>query len=253
MSETSDPQPEPTPGISLDELTAAFAQAIGSRADGRAGGEDEVTAGPAEPETSQATAVETSPTSTLPEPEPQSGGEEDPCEICPRTILEAMLFVGNRENRPLAASRAAELMRGVEPEEIAALADELNRRYSVNRCPYHVTHVGSGYRLVLREAFDPLRNRFLGRVRQARLSQAAIDVLAVIAYQQPLTSEQVSQMRGKPSGHVLSQLVRRGLLRLERRDPKRRIASYSTTDRFLKLFGLESIDDLPRSEDLDHQ
>ena len=164
-----------------------------------------------------------------------------------------MLFVGNRESRSLSAVRAAGLMRGVEPEEIAGLVGELNRRYAANGCPYHVASEGGGYRLTLRKAFHPLRNRFYGRVREARLSQAAIDVLAIVAYQQPLTSEKVGRLRGKPSSHLLAQLVRRGLLRIERRQAKRRTAQYFTTDRFLELFGLQSLDDLPQSEELDRQ
>ena len=80
-----------------------------------------------------------------------------------------------------------------------------------------------------------MRNRFYGRIREARLSQAAIDVLALVAYQQPITGEKLGRLRGKPSSHMLAHLVRRGLLRIERPDPKRRISHYRTTDRFLKL------------------
>ena len=111
-------------------------------------------------------------------------------------------------------------------------------------------HQGGGYRLTLRKSFHPLRNRFYGRIREARLSQGAIDVLAIVAYQQPLTSEQIGRLRGKPSSHVLAQLVRRGLLRIERKDTKRRTAQYFTTDRFLQLFGMQSLEDLPQSEEL---
>ena len=253
MSQTPDrPSESPQPsGISLNELTEAFAQAMG------------VDRGsPAEPRSSSAesAAEEAVPVSDERPPdqpgqtEPEASAEEDdPCEISPRTILEAMLFVGNRDGQPLAAKRAAELMRGVEPEEIAGLADELNRRYAANGCPYQVASDGPGYRLVLCEAFHPLRNRFYGRIRQARLSQAAIDVLAIVAYHQPLTSEQITRLRGKPGGHVLAQLVRRGLLRIERTQTKRRTAQYFTTDRFLRLFSLEGLDDLPQSEDLEGQ
>ena len=98
-----------------------------------------------------------------------------------------------------------------------------------------------------------MRDRFHGRIREARLSQAAIDVLAVVAYQQPLTAEQIGRLRGKPCSHVLSQLVHRGLLRIERKPGKRRTVQYFTTDRFLDLFGLQTLADLPRSEELDRQ
>ena len=122
---------------------------------------------------------------------------------------------------------------------------------AANCCPYRVVSQGSGYRLALRRTFYPVRNKFYGRVREAQLSQAAIDVLAIVAYQQPLTSEEVSSLRGTPSSHILTQLVRRRLLRIERPPGKQRPAHYHTTDRFLELFGLESLDDLPQAEELE--
>ena len=114
---------------------------------------------------------------------------------------------------------------------------------------YRVVGEGDGYRLTLRDEFRPLRNRFYGRIREARLSQAAIDVLALVAYQQSITAETIGRLRGKPSNHVLMHLVRRGLLRIERPDAKRRTPHYYTTERFLRLFNLQSLDDLPQSED----
>jgi segregation and condensation protein B len=236
-----------TDPISLDELAQAFAQVIGPSRNSGAGEE------PKQPRTD---AVDNG------EIRPQSPGEpeleeveaaDDAGPVTPLGILEAMLFVGDRGNSPLTAARAAELMRGVEPGEIAALVQELNRRYAKNDCPYFVTEDSDGYRLTLRKQFHPVRERFLGRIRQARLSQAAIDILAVVAYQQPLTAEQIQAVRGKPSGHVLSQLVHRGLLRIDRLPGKRPTAQYCTTDRFLKLFGLETLADLPQSEELDRQ
>lgn len=252
MSQTHDQQPEPCQpqGISLDELTEAFAQVMSTEAGAKAErGEQAEETG--QPETIELPADQTIDRSAGQQSEP---AEDDPCEISPRTILEAMLFVGNRDQRPLAAARAAELMRGVEPQEIAGLVGQLNQRYAANGCPYHVVYESGGYRLTLRKAFHPLRNRFYSRIRQARLSQAAVDVLAIVAHRQPLVSEQISQLRGKPSSHLLAQLVRRGLLRIERRQTERRRKTlYFTTDRFLKLFGLESLDDLPHSEELDRR
>ncbi len=175
--------------------------------------------------------------------------QDEACPLSPRCILEAILFVGNRDNTPFSAAKAAELMRDVAPEEIPLLVDELNKDYEVNNCPYHIVGEGDGYRLVLRKNLFALRNKFQGRIREARLSQAAIDVLAIVAYQQPLTGEKISRLRGKPSSHILAQLVRRGLLRIERPDTKRRTPHYHTTDRFLRLFNLQSLEDLPRSEE----
>jgi segregation and condensation protein B len=183
--------------------------------------------------------------------EPQVlAADEDPCEISPLTILEAMLFVGNRASEPLSAARAAELMRGVEVGEIPDLVDELNRRYTERGSPYRVVQEGAGYRMTLRGEFCGVRNKFFGRLREARLSQAAIDVLAIVAYRQPVGAEEVAKLRGMPSGHLLLQLVRRRLLEVERSAEKPRTPRYRTTARFLDLFGLEGLGDLPQSEDL---
>jgi len=70
-----------------------------------------------------------------------------------------------------------------------------------------------------------------------------------VAYNQPVTADQISQLRNLASGPMLSQLVRRRLLRVERPQQKPRTPLYYTTDRFLRLFGLEKLDDLPRGED----
>ena len=169
----------------------------------------------------------------------------------PRTILEAMLFVGNEGNEPLTASQAVELMRGVDVQEIDRLVDELNASYQHEDCPYHIVPVGAGYRLQLRDEFDRLRDRFYGRIRRIRLSQAAIDVMAIVAYHQPTTRAEVERMRGKPSGSLLTQLVRREILQVERVDRSAGGKTYRTTGRFLSLFGLESLADLPRSDEFE--
>jgi segregation and condensation protein B len=243
MSSTPEPPFEQQPqGISLSELTEAFAQVMGAAPPRR----PIESPAPAEaaldiPTEEVETAVQT--------PEVALSSNDDSCPVSPRSILEAMLFVGNRDSQPLTPRRAAELMRDVEVDEIPLLVEELNRRYDSSCAPYRIVGEGDGYRLSLRREAQPLQNRFHGRVREARLSQAAIDVLALVAYQQPITAEKLGHLRGKPSSHILSHLVRRGLLRIERPDPKRRVSHYRTTERFLKLFNIESLEDLPRSDD----
>jgi segregation and condensation protein B len=126
----------------------------------------------------------------------------------------------------------------------------LNEEYAANRCPYRITSEGAGYRLVLAPEHQRLRDKFQGRQRQARLSQAAVEVLALVAYHEPLSRDEVNRLRNTPSGAVLTQLVRRQLLRLERSEAEPRAVRYRTTQRFLDLFHLESLADLPQSQDL---
>jgi len=183
------------------------------------------------------------------EPPSLASETDEACEVTPRSILEALLFVGSPTNEPLSSRYVASLMRGVRAAEIDRLVQSLNAEYELRNCPYRIHEEAGGYRLTLREEYDRLREKFFGRTRQARLSPAAIEVLAAVAYNEPVTAEEVAKLRGAVSGHILAQLVRRQLVRLERTETKPRKSVYWTTDRFLSLFGLETLADLPRGED----
>lgn len=173
--------------------------------------------------------------------------------IRPESILEAMLFVGNRENKPLPLKIACSLMRNVsELEAIEVLAD-LNERYYRDGAPYKIVRDRGGYRMVLRSEYSEFVSRFNGKVREFKLSQTAIDVLALIAYRQPVTLEEILEVRNNASS-VLSQLVKRDLITQEKQlVDKKKIVFYKTTERFLKIFNLESIDDLPIVGDIDYR
>jgi segregation and condensation protein B len=167
----------------------------------------------------------------------------------PAAIVEAILFVGHPENQLLSNRLIAGYLRGVSPSEVDDLVVQLNAAYDQQDAPYRIVSEGAGYRLALRPDFSRLRERFYGRVRQARLSQAAIDLLAIVAYHQPIARDEIDRLRGTASSAVLRQLVRRELLSIERSTQKPIRPFYRTTDRFLDLFGLRSLDDLPRHED----
>ena len=219
--------------ISLEELSRTYAKFLG----GDQSDEDRQAAAAEQPADNDPAADEHHEPAEPP---------EDPGDVSAVSILEAILFVGHPENRPLSSREIAALMRGVSPQEIDELVAELNRAYAAEGCPYQVCSRGAGYGLELTREFHALRDTFYGTVREARLSQAAIDVLAIVAYQPGLTREEIDQLRGKPSANILALLVRRQLLKLERpvEDPRR--PRYHPTERFLELFGLESLEELPR-------
>lgn len=172
-------------------------------------------------------------------------------DVSPRSILEALLFVGHPQNQPQTPRQMAALMRGVSPREVEELLSELQQEYDSEGTAYTIVSENEGYRLMLRPDFLPLQERFYGRVREAKLSQGAIDVLAIVAYRQPLGTDEVDAIRGRSSGALLNQLVRRDLLAVERKPETPRKVWFVTTDRFLDLFGLESLEDLPRSVEMD--
>jgi len=176
--------------------------------------------------------------------------QEDHCPISPQTILEAILFVGHPENEPVTSKSVAKLLRGVEPGEVDDLVVTLNEEYESLGYPLRIASIDAGYRIELDDDFEHVRERFYGRVRQARLSQSAVDVLAVVAYHQPITREAVDKTLGSGnSGRILNQLIRRELICQQVTGEKPKRKEYVTTDRFLSLFNLADLDDLPRNED----
>ncbi len=187
----------------------------------------------------------------IPEPEPsappavENGSTTPPP---PLRIVEALLFVGGE---PLTAARACEAVRGLTPAQFEQAVQTLIQDYRQQARPYTVRPEGSSYVLSLRPAYRPVRDRLYGTAREARLSTAAVDVLALVAYRQPATKQEIDSVRGIESGSILRQLVRHGLIAVVHRgDHKQREVTYGTTARFLELFGLQSLDDLPRVQDL---
>ena len=105
--------------------------------------------------------------------------------------------------------------------------------------------------LTLRHRDRQVLEKLYGGIREARLSLAAVDVLSLVAYRQPVTKQEVDSLRGAESGTLLRQLVRRGLVAVVHRgESAQREVSYGTTKRFLELFALRSLDDLPQTQDL---
>ena len=178
--------------------------------------------------------------------------ESDECPITPLSILEAILFVGRPDNSPVDAEAVAGLMRGVRSAEIEQLVNELNGIYEEQGHVFRIVASGEGYRLQLGEQYMGVCERFYGTVRQVKLTQAAIDCLAIIAYRPGITRQELDEQRGQASGAILNQLVRRELVQMRRDGAKKDSARrYYATQRMLKLVGIDSLDELPLAEDFE--
>ncbi len=162
----------------------------------------------------------------------------------PGQILEAMLFVGGP---PLDPAAVGQVIRGYTPERVRDAIDALNRRYKAQNRPYAVVPRGDGYVLAVGPQFGGVRERLFGGPREARLTQPALDVLSLVAYRQPVARADLDALRGADSAAAVRQLVRLGLIAAARRGEAD--AGYATTPRFLELFQLASLDDLPRLAD----
>lgn len=183
--------------------------------------------------------------------DPAAEDEQDNagCPIEPETILEAILFVGCPPDSTLNSRQIASIMRDVSPKEIKALVKKLNGNYETNNAPYRIVSDSGNLKMELLDdgEMSLVRSQFYGEVRQVKLNQNAIDVLAVVAYNQPVSKEEIEKIRTRPSASVLKQMVLRQLLTFETTETKPRRRLYSTTERFLELFRLDTIVDLPQT------
>ena len=118
-------------------------------------------------------------------------------------IVEAMLFIGGA---PLTATTACEAVRGLTPAAFSQLLDELNRAYRRQGRPYRIQPRDHGYELALRPHFRGVLERLYGATREARLSPAALEVLALVAYRQPVAKNEIDSLRGGESATALRQL-----------------------------------------------
>jgi len=169
--------------------------------------------------------------------------------ISPDRVIEAALFVGGN---PLTAKKICSFLSEQSNHEFVDRAIEnLNRQYLSENRPYEIRLTEGGYRMELRPDFERIRNRVFGfGPKEVRLTQDALEILALVAYKQPLQRNDLDKTGKKNVGSIVNQLVRRELVGIERDKKSRKKISYHTTDRFLKVFGIGSVDELPQADDL---
>jgi segregation and condensation protein B len=158
-----------------------------------------------------------------------------------------MLFVGGE---PLTTRKLSHVLRGeFSTDFIEAQLDELNSLYARQGRPYEIRLGEGGYRMTLREEHERIRRKTYGLgPREVKLSQDAIEVLAVIAYHQPLTTAQIEGLGKTGCSAIVRQLLQRELIAIERNPQKPKEVAYRTTPRFLSLFGIRNLNELPRLE-----
>ncbi len=157
-------------------------------------------------------------------------------------VIEAILFA---HGDPISLAKLSEAS-GIDEETAVKLIDQLERRYNVQESGLQLLRLNGGYQLATRQEYGDFVKKALETRRQAPLSQAAMETLSIIAYNQPVTKAFVEQVRGIDSSSVVNTLVERGLLEeAERLELPGRPVAYRTTDNFLRCFGLSSLEDLP--------
>jgi len=162
--------------------------------------------------------------------------------------VEAVLFAAEEPLPPRRLAAAAGLKDAAEARRQAQRLRELLDR---DGSAFRVEEVANGYQLLTSPEFHPWLSRLRRGAADLRLSAAARETLTIIAYRQPITRADLEGIRGVQSAEVLQQLMEKGLVRLAGRDDSLgRPMLYGTTKKFLQLYGLKNLRDLPRADEL---
>jgi segregation and condensation protein B len=163
-------------------------------------------------------------------------------------LLEAALFASPR---PVSVEELYALDRGATPAAVAMALDELRLRYDTEGHGVELVETGTGWQILTRPEFTEAIERAQLAARPQRLSAAAFETLAIIAYRQPIGRAEIEEIRGVGVGSVLKSLLERGLIDVRgRAEGLGRPMLYGTTPVFLEQFSLRHLEELPRADEL---
>ncbi len=171
------------------------------------------------------------------------------------SVIEALIFASPD---PISWEKISAVIKESEEEldldklVIGKIIDQLNTRFEENDLSFRIEETGGGYTFVTQPRYHPWLSIFQHENAYRRLSQPAIETLAIVAYRQPITKPEVDSIRGVDSGYILRQLLEKMLVRVAgRADSPGKPLLYKTTNYFLKHFGINSVDELPKPREID--
>jgi len=166
-----------------------------------------------------------------------------------KQIVESLIFASDE---PVSAEQLKKYIEDTTIRDIKKAVEQLNLEYSQQNRAFQITTFAGGFQMVTREAFAQwVKKLFFKRIKQ-RLSQAALETLAVVAFKQPVSNSEISSIRGVNCDGVLRTLLERKLITISgRSDGPGRPLLYKTTKEFLVYFGINSISDLPKPREIE--
>ena len=165
-----------------------------------------------------------------------------------KNIVESLLFAADE---PLTIDRLKQIITGAQSQELREVLEELAAEYEARQGGFFLNEVAGGYQIRTRTEYKEWIKRLL-QPRPQRLSKAALETLAIIAYKQPVIRSDVEHIRGVDCGGVLRVLLERKFIRvLGRKDIPGRPLIYATTKRFLEVFDLKNLRDLPTPKEIE--
>ncbi len=171
------------------------------------------------------------------------------------SVIESLIFASPE---PISSEKICEIIAQgdeqleLEPEAIPPFVEKLTQRYEENGLAFTIEYVAGGFTFVTKKRYEPWLSIFQHEDAYRKLSQSAIEALAIVAYKQPVTKPEVDEIRGVDSGYILRQLLEKVLIEVSGRlDAPGKPLLYETTGHFLKHFGINSIDELPKPREIE--
>ncbi len=163
------------------------------------------------------------------------------------SATEAVLFASDE---PLSAERLADIV-GTGVKQIRTHIKNLNDKYQANNNAFRIEQIAGGYQMLTLSPYNHWLKKLLRVRSDSKLSPAALETLAIIAYKQPVIRADIESIRGVAVGEITRSLMYKGLVKIVgRAEVLGRPMLYGTTKKFLEVFGLNSLKDLPKIEEL---
>ena len=173
-----------------------------------------------------------------------------------RSIIEALIFASDESIQGSEIVKAIKEIDGDDTEitvnDVEEAVHELNHSYEGDEKSYKIIKIANGYSFATKPEYAKYVGYLSTEKSKRRLSQAALETLAIIAYKQPITKPEIEQIRGVNSDYMINTLLEKNLITIKgRAETVGRPLLYTTTDEFLKYFGLNTIGDLPKPREIE--
>jgi segregation and condensation protein B len=163
------------------------------------------------------------------------------------SVVEAVLFASDE---PLLPARLAEIV-GTNVRNTRKHVEDLNEKYKTANNAFRIEQIAGGYQMRTLSAYSHWLKKLIRAREESSLSQPALETLAIIAYKQPIMRADIEAVRGVAAGEMIRNLMYKGLVKITgRAEVLGRPMLYGTTKKFLEIFGLNSLKDLPKAEEL---
>ncbi len=185
--------------------------------------------------------------------EPSGDQQPQPTDIPPgfeptvESVVEAVLFASDE---PLTPARLSEII-GTNVRQLRKHIDDLNEKYKANNNAFRIEQIAGGYQMLTLSEYNHWLKKLVRARDDGKISQPALETLAIIAYKQPVIRADIEAIRGVAAGEMIRNLMYKGLVKITgRAEIVGRPMLYGTTKKFLEVFGLNTLKDLPKAEEL---